>query len=90
MAGDSPLTEETMHRPYDGHKESPYLAKLEAERQAKESGYGVRQYLCADGSRKWEAYGWERITELQVHYTSYGIYDHMWQAEQFFYNIIHA
>ena len=80
----------TMHRSYENHREDPYLAKLEADRQAQHSGYGVQQYLCADGSRKWEAYGWERITELSIHTTSYGIFDHKWEAEQFFNSIING
>jgi hypothetical protein len=67
-----------------------YLEKLEADRQAQHSGYGVQQYLCADGSQKWEAYGWERITELSIHTTSYGIFDHKWQAEQYFNSIING
>ena len=72
------------HKVVEGWRTSPYLAKLEADRQAQHSGYGVRQFLCADGSQKWEAYGWERITELQLHYTSYGIFDREWEAEQYF------
>jgi hypothetical protein len=67
-----------------------YEARLEADRQAQHSGYGIQQYMCADGSRKWEAYGWERITELQIHTTSYGIFDHKWQAEQYFNNRIYS
>lgn len=79
-----------MHRPYEGHRESPYLAKLEADRQAQHSGYGVRQYLCSDGTIRWEAYGWERITELQLHTTSYGLFDQKWEAEQYFNNCING
>jgi hypothetical protein len=67
-----------------------YEARLEADRQAQYSGYGIRQYMLADGSRKWEAYGWERITELQLQTTSYGIFDHKWQAERHFNNILHG
>ena len=59
---------------------SSYLEKLEADRQAQHSGYGIQSYLCADGSRKWEAYGWERTTELSIHTTSYGLFDHKWEA----------
>jgi hypothetical protein len=81
---------QTMHRPYEGHREDSYLAKLEADRQAQHSGYGVQQYLCADGSTKWEAYGWERTTALSIHTTSYGLFDHKWQAEQFFNNCING
>ena len=79
-----------MHRPYEGHRESPYLAKLEADRQSQHSGYGIRKYHCADGTIKWEAYGWERITELQLHDTSYGLFDHKWEAEQYFNNVING
>ena len=67
-----------------------YLERIEADRQAQHSGYGVRKYFCADGSIKWEAYGWERLTELTTHDTSYGLFDHQWQAEQFFNNIING
>ena len=79
-----------MHRPYEGHRESSYLAKLEADRQAQHSGYGVRRYMCSDGTICWEAYGWERVTELFVHTTSYGIFDQKWEAEQYFNNIING
>jgi hypothetical protein len=67
-----------------------YEARLEADRQAQHSGYGIQPYHCADGTIKWEAYGWERLSELSIHTTSYGIFDHKWQAEQYFNNIIHA
>lgn len=79
-----------MHRPFEGHQDSPYLAKLEADRQAQHSGYGVRKFHCADGSIKWEAYGWERLSELTTNSTSYGLFDEEWQAEQYFYNIING
>lgn len=69
---------------------SSYEARLEAERQAQHSGYGIRKYHAADGTIKWEAYGWERITELFIHDTSYGIFDQKWEAEQYFYNIVHS
>jgi hypothetical protein len=67
-----------------------HLAKLEADRQAQHSGYGVRKYHCTDGIIKWEAYGWERITELTMHYTSYALFDNKWEAEQYFNNIING
>ena len=79
-----------MHRTIEGHRESPYLAKLAADRQAQHSGYGVRKFHCTDGTIKWEAYGWERITELMLHDTSYGLFDHKWEAEQFFNNAING
>jgi len=79
-----------MHRTIEGHRESSYLAKLEADRQAQHSGYGIQQYLCADGSRKWEAYGWERLSELSIHTISYGLFDHKWEAEQFLNNSING
>jgi hypothetical protein len=66
---------------------SSYEARMEAKRQANHSGYGIQQYMCADGSRKWEVYGWERLTELSAHYTSYGIFDHKWQANKCFLEI---
>ena len=66
-----------------------YAARLEADRQAQHSGYGVRKYHCADGTIKWEAYGWERLTELSIHDTSYGIFDHQWEAEYYFNAIVH-
>ena len=78
-----------MHRPIEGCHESPYLAKLEADRQAQHSGYGVRRFRTLDGI-KWEAYGWERITALTTHETSYGMFDHKWEAEQYFNNIING
>jgi hypothetical protein len=79
-----------MHRTIEGHRESSYLAKLEADRQAQYSGYGTRRYHCGDGTIKWEAYGWERITELTMHETSYGLFDHKWQAEQYFSSIVNG
>jgi hypothetical protein len=79
----------TMHRTIEGHRESSYLAKLEADRQAQHSGYGIRPYHCANGTIKWEAYGWERLTELTMHETSYGLFDHKWEAEQYFNAIVH-
>ena len=78
-----------MHTTIEGHRESAYLAKLEADRQAQHSGYGVRRYLCTDGIVRWEAYGWERLTEFSSHHTSYGIFDHKWEAEQFLNNCIY-
>jgi hypothetical protein len=78
-----------MHRPIEGHRESPYLAKLEADRQAQHSGYGIRKFHCADGTIKWEAYGWERLTELTTHTTSYALFDHRWEAEYYFSSIVH-
>ena len=67
-----------------------YLEKIEADRQAQHSGYGTRRFHCADGTIKWEAYGWECITELTRHYTSYALFDHKWEAEQYFNNIING
>ena len=67
-----------------------YLERIEADRQAQLSGYGIRKYHCADGTIKWEAYGWERLTELATHDTSYGLFDYQWQAEQYFNNIING
>jgi hypothetical protein len=81
---------QAMHCTIEGHREDPYLAKLEADRQAQHSGYGVRSYLCTDGSTKWEVYGWERITEFQLHDTSYGLFDHKWEAEQYFNSCIYG
>jgi hypothetical protein len=89
MTGDGPLGT-TMHKQIEGHRESPYLAKLEADRQAQHSGYGVRSIMLANGSYKWEAYGWERITELQFHYTSYAIFNNKGEAEQYFNNIVNG
>jgi hypothetical protein len=79
-----------MHRIIEGHRESPYLAKLEADRQAQHSGYGVRSIMLANGCYKWEAYGWERITDFQLHYTSYAIFNNKWEAEQYFNSIING
>jgi hypothetical protein len=76
--------------PLEGHREISYLAKLEADRQAQHSGYGVRRFHAAGGIIQWEAYGWERITELQSQETSYGLFEHKWQAEQYFNNIING
>lgn len=67
-----------------------YEARLEADRQAQHSGYDVRRIKMIDGSYRWEAYGWERITELKMHYTSYGVFDHEWQAQQYFNSILHG
>ena len=67
-----------------------YEARLEAERQAQHSGYGVRSIMLANGCYKWEAYGWERITELTTHTTSYGLFDHKWEADQYFNNVING
>jgi hypothetical protein len=67
-----------------------YEARLETDRQAQHSGYGVKKFHCADGTIKWEAYGWERITELFTHTTSYGIFDQKWEAEQYFNNVING
>lgn len=73
-----------MHKPYEGHQESSYLAKLEADRQAQHWGYGVRKYHMANGSVKWEAYTWERVTELMVTSTPISdLFDHQWEAEHF-------
>jgi hypothetical protein len=88
--GREPTVTKIMHRTIEGHRESPYLAKLEADRQAQHSGYGVRKFHCADGTIKWEAYGWERLTELSIHDTSYGLFDHKWEAEQYFNNIVNG
>jgi hypothetical protein len=85
-----PFAFKTMHRTVEGHRESSYLAKLEADRQAQHSGYGVRRFHAAGGIIQWEAYGWERITELQSQETSYGLFEHKWQAEQYFNNIING
>lgn len=76
-----------MHRPYEGHRDSPYLAKLEADLQVQRSGYGIRKYICSDGTICWEAYGWERTTEIFV---SYGLFNHKWEAEQYFNNCING
>jgi hypothetical protein len=67
-----------------------YEARLEAERQAQYSGYGIKKFHAADGTIKWEAYGWERITEFFIHTTSYGLFDQKWEAEQYFNNIING
>lgn len=67
-----------------------YEARLEADRQAQLYGYGVRSVMLANGCYKWEAYGWERITDLQLHYTSYAIFNNKWEAEQYFNNIING
>ena len=67
-----------------------HLAAIQAERQAQHSGYGVKKFHTADGTIKWEAYGWERITELFIHTTSYGLFDQKWEAEQYFNNIVHS
>ena len=83
-------TKKAMHHTIEGHRESSYLAKLEADRQAQHSGYGVRRFHAAGGIIKWEAYGWECITELTRHYTSYGLFDHQWEAEQYFYNVLNG
>jgi hypothetical protein len=77
-------------RTIDGRQESSYLAKLEADRQAQHSGYGVRKFHAVGGIIKWEAYGWECITELTRHYTSYALFDHKWEAEQYFNNILNG
>jgi hypothetical protein len=89
MTGDGPL-DKTMNKQIEGHRESSYLAKLEADRQAQHSGYGVRSIMLANGCYKWEAYGWERVTELQLHYTSYAIFNNKWEAEQYFNNIVNG
>jgi hypothetical protein len=68
---------------------SSHLEQIEADRQAQLSGYGVRRFHCGDGTIKWEAYGWECITELTRHYTSYALFDHKWEAEQYFNAIVH-
>jgi hypothetical protein len=75
-----------MNRAIEGHRESSYLAKLEADRQAQHSGYGIRKFHAADGIIKWEAYGWERLTELTTHCTSYALFDYKSEAELYFYN----
>jgi hypothetical protein len=67
-----------------------HLDRIEADRQAQHSGYGVRKFRDVDGIIKWEAYGWERITELTMHYTAYALFDHKWEAEQYFNNIING
>jgi hypothetical protein len=67
-----------------------YLEKIEADRQTQHSGYGIRRFHCGDGTIKWEAYGWECITELTRHYTSYALFDHKWEAEQYFNNVING
>ena len=96
-AGNSPFVPyhclnqtKAMHHAIEGHRESSYLARLEADRQAQHSGYGVRRFHAASGIIKWEAYGWECITELTRHYTSYGLFDHQWEAEQYFYNVLNG
>jgi len=67
-----------------------HLDRIEADRQAQHSGYGVRKFHAAGGIIKWEAYGWERLTELTTHCTSYALFDHKWEAEQYFFNIING
>ena len=84
------VSTKTMHHTIEGHRESSYLAKLEADRQAQHSGYGVRRFHAAGGIIKWEAYGWECITELTTHYTSYALFDNKWEAEQYFNNILNG
>ena len=79
-----------MTRTIEGHQERSYLAKIEADRQAQDSGYGVRKFHAVGGIIKWEAYGWECITELTRHYTSYALFDHKWEAEQYFNNILNG
>jgi hypothetical protein len=79
-----------MPRTIEDRHESPYLAKIEADRQAQHSGYGVRKFHAVGGIIKWEAYSWECITELTTHYTSYALFDHKWEAEQYFNNIING
>ena len=79
-----------MHETNEGHRESSYLAKIEADRQAQDSGYGVRKFHAAGGIIQWEAYEWERITELTTHYTSYALFNHQWEAEQYFNNILNG
>jgi hypothetical protein len=69
---------------------SSYLEKIEADRQAQHSGYGIRCFHCADGTIKWEAYGWERLTELTTHETSYGLFDSKWEAEYSFSSIVNG
>jgi hypothetical protein len=87
---DAPHSFKTMNRFYEGYRESPYLAKLEADRQAQHSGYGVRSVHMADGTKRWEAYTWERITELQLLSTSISeLFDHQWQAEHFINLLLH-
>ena len=79
-----------MHRSIEGNRESSYLAKLEADRQAQHFGYGVRSVRAADGNKRWEAYTWERITELQMLSTPISeLFDHEWQAEQFINTLFH-
>jgi len=85
-----PNQTKAMHRTIEDHCESSHLAKIEADRQAQHSGYGVRKFHAVGGIIKWEAYGWERITELTTHYTSYAFFDHKWEAEQYFFNIING
>jgi hypothetical protein len=67
-----------------------HLDRIEADRQAQHSGYGVRKFHAVGGIIKWEAYGWECITELTTHYTSYALFDHKWEAEQYFNSIING
>jgi hypothetical protein len=69
---------------------SSYLEKIEADRQAQHSGYGIRRFHCADGTIKWEAYGWERLTELTMHETSYALFDSKWEAEYYFSSIVNG
>ena len=54
-----------------------------------ELGYDVRSIMLANGCYKWEAYYWEGQIPHRT-YTSCGIFNNKWEAEQYFYNIINA
>ena len=54
-----------------------------------ELGYDVRSIMLANGCYKWEAYYWEGQIPHRT-YTSCGIFNNKWEAEQYFYNITNA
>lgn len=52
-------------------------------------GYGVKSIMLANGCYKWEAYLWEGSIPHRT-YTSCGIFNNKWEAEQYFYNVING
>jgi len=57
--------------------------------EAPQLGDDVRSIMLGNGCYKWEAYYWQGQIPCRK-YTSCGIFDHKWEAEQYFYNITNA
>jgi hypothetical protein len=57
--------------------------------ETSQTGYGVRSIMLANGCYKWESYLYEGAIPHRT-YTSCGIFNNKWEAEQYFFNIING